>query len=144
MKNLLSFMLCFSLLLFVSNSVSAIDQDHSPPGIEMQYDIPDVVLAETFTAEKYEFNAIEQVSNPVMIYKFEIKRGGLYALRIWYQDSKLIINNTSFSDNSFYALNHLLYEPSISKNCNQWIKPVCKHGIVGIETGYEQVSNLSI
>ena len=141
MKNLLNFLLCFSLLLLVGNSVNAIDQDHSPP-IEMQYEMPEGVSIIVFNIEKS--NAIESALTPVTILEIEIERGGLYALRLWRQDSKCIINNPAFSDNSLYAYNHLLYETKVSNNCNQWTRSVNKHGLTGIETGYEQVSQLSL
>lgn len=136
-------MLCFSLLLFISNSVSAIDQDHSPPGIEMQYDIPDVVLAETFNVEKYKLNTIERVSSPVMICKPKIKKGSLCDLKLWQEDLQCIFNNASFSDNSLYVLNHLMYETSIPESYSQWTIPVNKHGMTGIETAFRQISRLS-
>ena len=112
MKTYLNFLLCFSLLLFVGNSVGAIDQDHSPPGIEMQYEMPEGVSVEIFTIEKY--NSIKQAINPVTILKSEIKRRGLYALRLWRQDSECIINNAIITT-SLYAFNHLLYETKVSK-----------------------------
>ena len=144
MKNLLKLMLCFSLLLFISNGVNAIDRDHSPPGISCQYDMPEGVLVAIFTIENHKIISAEPVINPVAIFKPEVKRGGLYALRLWRQDSKCVINNPSFSDNSLYAFNHLLYETSISENCNQWTKSVNKHGTPGIETAFLQDSQLSL
>jgi hypothetical protein len=140
MKNLLNFMLCFSLLLFVGNSVSAIDQDHSPPGIEMQYEMPEGVSVVVFNLES---NANESVLTSAMILKMEIKRGGLYTLRLWRQDSKCIINNATIT-NSPCAFNHILYDMRLTNDYNQCTIQVNKHGVPGIETGYEQVSQLSL
>lgn len=136
-------MLCFSILLFIGNSVSAIDQDHSPPGIEMKYDMPEGVSIEIFTIKSFKSISVEPVIVLSPIFKYKIKRGGLYAVRLWWQDSGLIINNVPIT-NSLYAFNHLLYETRSSKNCNQWTRSVNKRGVPGIETAYEQVSRLSL
>lgn len=135
-------MLCFSLLLFVSNGVSAFE-DNQPPGIEMQYDMPEGVSIDINFEESEAWIVGCKISLSIEK-ETEVKRGGLYALRLWRDDSELIINSPSFSDNSLYAFNHLLYSATISKNFSQWTKSVNKHGIAGIETGYEQVSRLGL
>ena len=135
-------MLCFSLLLFISNGVNAIE-NHSPPGISYQYDMPEGVSSEVFTIEKV--NTIAPVINLVEVFKPEVKRGILCGLLFWPDGEKYIINNKIANpDNSLYVYNHLLYETSISNDCNQHVKPTNKHGVCGLETGYEQVSRLGL
>lgn len=146
MKNLFSLLLCFSLMIFIGHSVNAIERENSPPGISVNYEMESVPL--------FNIEIKNQEVARVPIYQSKITEGDfaeVAKLRLWSGQSIYVItnkesiidNNFRFGfDNSLYAYNHLLYETSISKNCNQWTKPVCKHGIAGIETGYEQVSNL--
>ena len=147
MKTLFSLLLCFSLMIFIGHSVNAI-QDHSPPGISINYEMESVPILNIEIK-------IQEVAK-VPIYQSEITEGDfaeVAKLRLWSgqleivninKESK-IYNNFRFGfDNSLYAYNHLLYEAKVLLNCNQWTKQVCKHGIAGIETGYEQVSRLSL